>query len=439
LVFASFGHRVNALHALLFAPSSSTVSANLIMVIFCRNFFAPATAQRGGVRQKLAAVLIGMLLSLTWTPSSPAGEPLETWTLYDSGVTNFLQNAVFANGLFVAVGYEGSIVTSVDGTNWSAQNSGTLDSLYTITHGAGLFVAAGNRGALTVSEDGYTWTPINSGTANPLFGSTYGDGKWVVAGGSNILVSVNGFQWVNQRSPFLPQAFLNTIAYGAGRFVGVGAGGYAVWSTNGLDWARSDSPLGNHFSMIYAGGQFLATGGGFVGFSETATSPDGVVWTSQALASFVSLIDVQYGNGRYLAAGLFLTFPPPDGLEFLFESTDGLEWTLRSLPAPRPIVGLTYAHGRFYGVGAGGIILESGSYAPGYFQPLSPPGSNGMELRIIGEIGRTYRLQTSPEIDGTNWQDLLIFTNPSAAETSVTDPRAGRLPRRFYRLLSPSP
>jgi hypothetical protein len=380
---------------------------------------------------------MGCLGLLGLAGRATATDPLDNWSVRESGATNYLQNVVYEKGLYVAVGYQGAILTSSNAVEWTAQNSGTTDSLYTLVYGGGLFVAAGNRGALTVSEDGINWSAINSGTQNPLFGSTYGDGLWVVAGGSNILVSANGFQWVNRQSPILPLAYLNAIAYGNGRFVGVGAGGYAVISTNTFDWTRSDADLGNHFSLLYAGGQFLATGGGFVGLAETATSPDGVTWASQALPSFMSLIDVAYGNGKYVAVGLFLSFPPPAGLEFLFESRDGLEWTVRSLPTPTAIVGLTYGNSRFLGVGGYGVVMESASHAPACLQMLGPPGTNGMELRILGEIGRQYRLQASPEIDGTNWQDILIYINPTDPETLVLDPRAAKVPRRFYRVVSP--
>ena len=366
-----------------------------------------------------------------------ATDPLGTWTLQTSDGTNILQNVVYGNGLFVAVGTAGWVMTSSDGTLWSPQSSGTSNSLYTVAFGRGLFVAAGNRGTIIVSEDGVTWTGIDSGTQNPLFGSTYGDGYHVVVGGSNIVVSSDGYVWNNRESPVLTRAYLNAVAYGGGRFVAVGAGGYAVWSENTLDWLQSESPVGNHFAITHANGLFVATGGGFVRFAEIATSSNGVHWYSQSLATFASLVDVAYGNGQFVAVGLFLTFPPPAGPEYLFESRDGLEWTARTFPTPVAIYGLTYAQSRFHAVGSAETVLRSGSYAEACLQLGGPPGTNGLELRISGEIGRPYRLQASPDADGTNWQDLLLFTNPMDTETVVTDPRASRFSRRFYRVVSP--
>jgi hypothetical protein len=366
-----------------------------------------------------------------------ATDPLDTWTVQSSDGINVLQNVVYGNDRFVAVGFAGCVMVSFDGTQWTVENSGTTNSLYTLAFGGGRFVAAGNRGTLIVSEDGFNWTGLDSATLNPLFGSTYGDGQYVVVGGSNVLVSANGYFWTNRTSPLLPRAYLNAATYGGGRFVNVGAGGYALWSTNTVDWFRSDSPVGNHFAITHANGLFVATGGGFAGFAEIGTSPDGVHWNSQTFATSASLVDVAYGNGRFVAIAMFLTFPPPAGPEFLFESRDGLTWTTRTFPTPVAINGLIYVHSRFHAVGAAGTVLRSGSYAEAFLQVAGPPGTNGLELRIGGEIGRPYRLQASSDADGTNWQDLLLFTNPIDSDTVVTDPRASRFSRRFYRVVSP--
>jgi len=376
-------------------------------------------------------------LSLVAAGQALATDPLDAWTVQTNGGSNILQNVVYGNGLFVAVGSAGWVMTSSDGIQWTAQSSGTSNSLYTLAFGDGRFVAAGNRGTIIVSEDGVNWTGIDSGTQNPLFGSTYGDGYHVVAGGSNVVVSSDGYVWTNRSSPVLTRAYLNAVVYGGGRFVGVGAGGYAVWSTNTFDWLQSDSPVGNHFAITHVNGLFVATGGGFVRFAEIGTSSNGMHWYSQSLATFASLVDVAYGNGRFVAVGLFLTFPPPAGPEYLFESRDGLEWTARTFPTPVAVYGLTYAQSHFYAVGSAETVLRSGSFAKACLQLAGPPGTNGLELRISGEIGRPYRLQASPEADGTNWQDLLLFTNPIDPDTVVTDPRANRFSRRFYRVVSP--
>ena len=388
------------------------------------------------MRRSLHPLIVGAF-GLTCLVGAALGDPLQTWTVRTTVVTNLLQDIAEGNGLFVAVGYAGSIVTSPDGVEWTAQTSGTSEHLNTVSFGADLFVAAGNKGTIVVSADGVFWTGVNSATRNPLFGSAFGDGHFVIVGGSNVLVSANGLQWETRRSPVLPRAYLNTATFGDGRFVAIGAGGYAVSSEDTVNWAAGGTNLGNIFALAHANGMYLGVGGGFVGFTEAATSTDGFTWNSIQLFSFSSLVDVQYGNGRFQAIGLSLGFPPPFGPEFLFETADGIDWTLRSLPSPLGIYGLAYSRSRYYGVGAAGLILESGSYIPGCLEALGPPGPNGFEMRITGEIGRPYRVQASTEPSGDNWQDLLLFTNPTEPETLFTDTRASKFPRRYYRVVTP--
>jgi hypothetical protein len=50
----------------------------------------------------------------------------------------------YGNGLFVAVGSEGTILISPDGRSWTKQNSGTTKHLHAVAYGNGLFVAVGD-------------------------------------------------------------------------------------------------------------------------------------------------------------------------------------------------------------------------------------------------------------------------------------------------------
>ena len=76
-------------------------------------------------------------------------------------------------GLFVSVGYSGTILTSPDGTSWTSRTSGTPDDLRGVTYGNGLFVTVGGSGILLTSPDGLYWTERTSGTSRNLQGVTY--------------------------------------------------------------------------------------------------------------------------------------------------------------------------------------------------------------------------------------------------------------------------
>jgi hypothetical protein len=51
----------------------------------------------------------------------------------------------------VAVGSGGTILTSPDGVKWTRRTSGTNNLLYGVTYGNGLFVAVGDRGTILTS------------------------------------------------------------------------------------------------------------------------------------------------------------------------------------------------------------------------------------------------------------------------------------------------
>jgi photosystem II stability/assembly factor-like uncharacterized protein len=57
----------------------------------------------------------------------------------------------YGNGTFVAVGRNGTILTSRDGVNWTRRTSPTRDWLNSVTYGNGRFVAVGDYGTILTS------------------------------------------------------------------------------------------------------------------------------------------------------------------------------------------------------------------------------------------------------------------------------------------------
>jgi hypothetical protein len=65
------------------------------------------------------------------------------WTEQTLGTNNWLEGVTYGNGLFVAVGKNGTILTSPDGVNWTERTSPAKAGLNGVTYGNGLFVAVG--------------------------------------------------------------------------------------------------------------------------------------------------------------------------------------------------------------------------------------------------------------------------------------------------------
>jgi hypothetical protein len=181
-----------------------------------------------------------------------------TWTLRNLG--NLLEGVTYGNGLFVAVGDGGAILTSPDGVTWTPRTSGTDNSLYGVAHGNGLFVAVGGDGAILTSPDGVSWTARASGTRNLLYGVAYGNGLFVAVGDRGaILTSPDGVTWTQRTSG--TSNGLSSVTYGNGTFVAVGWDGAILTSPDGANWTPRTSGTGNPLDGVtYGNGLFVAVG-----------------------------------------------------------------------------------------------------------------------------------------------------------------------------------
>ena len=237
--------------------------------------------------------------NLSLTVSAPGGgEAGTTWTSRNLG--NPLQAVTYGNGLFVAVGWNGAILTSRDGVNWTWRTSGTREDLQAVTYGNSTFVAVGMHGTILTSRDGVTWTQRTLGADDWLNGVTYGNGLFVAVGYNGaILTSRDGVNWTRRTSG--TREDLQAVTYGNGLFVAVG-GGTILTSPDGATWtARASGTDYLLNGVAYGNGLFVAVGGPVGGGGAILTSQDGVTWTAQTLGEL--LYSVVYGNGLFVAVG----------------------------------------------------------------------------------------------------------------------------------------
>ena len=107
-------------------------------------------------------------------------------------------------GLFVAVGDNGTILTSPDGTTWAKRNSGTSEEFLGVTYGNGIFLTIGLDGNILISPDGTTWTEgsyENSYSYGFFKAATYGNGLFVtVSKNGAIQTSPDGTTWTERTS-----------------------------------------------------------------------------------------------------------------------------------------------------------------------------------------------------------------------------------------------
>ena len=164
----------------------------------------------------------------------------------------------YGNGLFVTYGTKGKIHTSPDGTTWTnrtcyygiavpyAENGTPLDEdLNGLTYGNGLFVAVGDNGTILTSPDGTTWAKRTSGTSEEFLGVTYGNGIFLTIGlDGNILISPDGTTWTEGfYEESYSYGFFKAATYGNGLFVTVSKNGTIQTSPDGTTWTERTSGI----------------------------------------------------------------------------------------------------------------------------------------------------------------------------------------------------
>ncbi|MCO6057295.1 hypothetical protein NG726_11500 [Pseudomonas sp. MOB-449] len=401
-----------------------------------------------------------------------------TWTLRTSqfGTSNILGIA-YGNGRFVVVGASGKVAYSTDGLVWTLGTSGTSGTLnavgavasgfvtydtslaYTSSDGStwasnnpghvvnDAFVASGGRVLLSgpsvlESTDGVTWTAFD----NPLPGgadvkSFFDDGALEVVGGSGtmLLFRPEGGSWSRKINP-AGTSDIGALAYGAGKYVAISAGGDLVVSVDAATWTRVELPLSvAPLSAVYGNGLFV------VGCSagKVMTSVDGETWsvaTISGLESYSAGV-AAYGGGRFAIIYNNFCASSVDGVSWtvgtvggggtaliaygagrwvlttsgstIMTSADAITWAthLGAIGSP---VGLAFGNGVFVAVDASRVCRSRDGLA----WEVAGPAPEGAVQLAFGEgvfvlVASHPRLLTS--LDGEHWESLAwIYASESA-------------------------
>ncbi|MFI5296392.1 MAG: WD40/YVTN/BNR-like repeat-containing protein [Thermodesulfovibrionales bacterium] len=303
-------------------------------------------------------------------------DPLDSWHVRNySSNGNALNSVTYGNGLFVAVGYAGTIITSPDGVNWTSRSSGTSADLNDVTNGNGMFVAVGLDGTILSSRDGLNWTTGSSGTSATLTSVAYGGGVFVVLGAA-ALTSQDGVQWAvraevrSRRLRFADDKFIAVAAFGPG-------GIYE--SLDGITWSfkpRGDGSDDFYTDIVLHKGTYVVVGS--VGTFEISpipaseaifTSADGTSW--KQTNSSGGMLDgrsfwingINYGNGYFVAVS---------SAGRVFHSTDGYSWTLTKTETNDWLYSVAYGNHTFVAVGDNSVILQSDPLSGNCTATLSP-------------------------------------------------------------------
>jgi sugar lactone lactonase YvrE len=227
------------------------------------------------------------------------------------------------NGLLVAVGDNGTILTSTDGRTWTRRNSGTTDWLVGVTFGAGQFVVVGDRGRILHSRDGTSWAGARaSGTTQRLNNVLYATNKFVAVGEAGTIVTSDDAEvWTPRESGVtgwlrglaynpapVARTFTNYFAFpSTPTFLGgspaafsvSGERGAVVTSHDGITWVASYGPPHDVEALVS-----VPTESNFVGIGQNGTA--------------VELRRTGYVNSRIMPTGHYYVFgakPHPTGAQ----------------------------------------------------------------------------------------------------------------------------
>ena len=168
---------------------------------------------------------------------------------------------IWDGGRFVAVGYDGYIVTSSDGNLWTVRRDGP-GSLNGIAFDGAQYVAVGGQESriIATSPDLEHWTVRYSEMAGGLFGvAASGSGFVAVGNGGVALSSADGVDWI--RGTIGTTRGVNAVAWAGDRFVAAAAGGILAESADGVEWTAIESGTVNSlYGVAFTGGRLLALG-----------------------------------------------------------------------------------------------------------------------------------------------------------------------------------
>lgn len=377
------------------------------------------------------AMVISLMPAMTLFASAEAGDTWTDRTAANSTATDgaVLISVCYGGSTFVAVGQNGTIISSTDGINWTKRTSNTTLYLSGVsTNGSGTFVAVagGNTTAngviVTSTNYGATWS---SQAFTATYASVcYGNGFFMAFADGKCYTSADGSTWVEKGS--VDNYAIYGLAYhsidGTETYVGVGTpddftdynGNYlyrfAASTNSGTSWSRDVSHLdtlaANLNSVCYGAIEFVAVGDG--GSVFTSSTGQTGAWTKRAFLTNMNLQDICYANDRYIAVGYTSTYNA-----IIYSSTDGgANWTSKTPNTTNELRGVCYGNNMVVAVGINGTILTSaGAIAPTLTSAtynastgiLAVTGANMTtgdtidvsKLTVTGQGGSTYTLTSA--------------------------------------------
>jgi len=276
-----------------------------------------------------------------------------------------LSAAAIGNGVRVAVGEKGTVITSMNGVVWQTSRTGTDYWLSDVVWENGLFVAVGGElgfegwpeyGVVLTSTDGINWVERVRISGLALVEVAWIGSRFVVVGvGDGVLLSPDGISWSKQ--DFVPPDFSAMIglAWNGSLLVAIGYDD-SLWPPSQLVYFTSeDGELWQQFgfegdfrpsSIAALGSRFVVVGGG--PGKSVRVSDDGMTWTEVPYESPKEFEKIVAGGDRFLAMGRGV----------VGTSLDGYVWSIEEQPTDG-VHRLAWLDDGYLAVGEDGFMMSS--------------------------------------------------------------------------------
>jgi len=273
-------------------------------------------------------------------------------TIRTSNTSNNLNDIIYVTGSdrFVAVGENGTILTSTDGgLTWTIRTSNTSNNLNSIAHNdtTGKYVVVGNAGTVLTSVNSTVWTLTGStlsggGRINEDLNdvSTWSDVAYIAVGNNGVVYSTpNLTSWTVRSSGIPNDLYSITVGFlGGSTYLAVATGkdGVVITSTNtGITWLLSDSGTSEHLRGVkfitwsHNGStisRFIAVGNnGTIIASDVNTSPI-TSWSPINYPTISHFFNIFYDNDSFYIVGSigYTSLSGSDILDFRSLSNESL-------------------------------------------------------------------------------------------------------------------
>jgi hypothetical protein len=410
--------------------------------------------------KRLMALLVCFSISSTW-----CGEALDQWgeSARPAGAGAPI-SVTFGDGIFVAAGKQGTILTSSNGVDWAGRDSTITTDITRVKFVNNKFFAFSvnsdprNFSSVTlVSSDGVEWDRVSDSitgqTTDRLAladityasGLYYGARLWVgpFPPGGLVFTSPDLVQW----SP-LGNAVLNDLTFGGGVFVGRYSNGH-IYSPvlSYSDDARNWTTVPDSYSTPYDGEITYQEGSFYTvrlyqiwpgGFPQVGVPVDGFILSaSHDGKTWDKLFNLAGGNFTPLKAGVaggFFVFPAGASLYYTTNAVSQAyapttNWTRVDFNISNPETGnsdVAFGNNVFVDVSFGKIFVSNPISGIAPLRLLAQP--QAQSVNVGGTVSFSVLAQGSDPIsyqwrlNGTN---IAAATNRLLTITNITVDQAG--------------